>query len=47
MNKQILQGLYFAPHVVASSLKTAVFASKLLENLGYIANPKFDQKELI
>ena len=35
MNKQILQGLYFAPHVVASSL---------LENLGYIANPKFDQK---
>lgn len=47
MNKQILQGLFFAPHVVASSLKTAVFASKLLENLGYIANPKFDQKEQI
>ncbi len=45
MNKQILQGLFFAPHVVASSLKTAVFASKLLENLGYIANPKFDQKK--
>ncbi len=44
MNKPILQGLFFAPHVVASSLKTAVFASKLLENLGYIANPKFDQK---
>ena len=44
MNKQILQGLFFAPHVVASSLKTAVFASKLLENLGYIANPKFDQR---
>ena len=28
MNKQILQGLFFAPYVVASSLKTAVFASK-------------------
>lgn len=44
MNKQILQGLFFAPNVVASSLKTAVFASKLLENLGYISNPKFDQR---
>ncbi len=44
INKQILQGLFFAPSVVASSLKTAVFASKLLENLGYTANPKYDQK---
>ena len=35
INKQILQGLFFAPQVVASSVKTAVFASKLLENLGY------------
>lgn len=44
INKQILQGLFFAPSVVASSLKTAVFASKLLENLGYTATPKYDQK---
>ncbi|MCI9177615.1 MAG: hypothetical protein HFJ28_03385 [Clostridia bacterium] len=44
INKQILQGLYLAPHVVASSLKTAIFASKLLENLGYEANPKHNQK---
>ena len=43
-NTNLLKGLFFAPHVVASSLKTAVFASKLLENLGYIANPKFDQR---
>lgn len=44
INKQILQGLYFAPHVVASSLKTAIFASKLLENLGYEANPRYNQE---
>ncbi len=44
INKQILQGLYFAPHVVASSLKTAIFASKLLEDLGYEPNPKYNEK---
>ncbi len=44
INKQILQGLYFAPHVVASSLKTAIFASKLLENLGYESVPKYNQR---
>ena len=44
INKQFLQGLFFAPSVVASSLKTAVFASKLLENLGYEAKPKYDAK---
>lgn len=43
-NKQFLQGLYFAPHVVASSMKTAIFASKLLEELGYETNPKYNQK---
>ena len=35
INKQILQGLYMAPSVVASSLKTAVLASRVLENMGY------------
>lgn len=44
MNKLILQGLYLAPSVVASSLKTAIFASKLLENLGYQVEPKFDER---
>ena len=44
INKSILQGLFFAPSVVASSLKTAVFASKLLEKLGYKANPKFNEE---
>lgn len=44
INKLILQGLYFAPHVVASSLKTAIFAGKLLEDLGYEANPTYHQE---
>ena len=44
INKQILQGLFFAPNVVASSLKTAVFASKMLEELGYDTEPKFNEE---
>ena len=44
INKQILQGLFFAPSVVAASLKTAVFASKMLEKLGYNVEPKFDEE---
>lgn len=44
INKQILQGLFMAPQVVASSLKTAVFASKMLENLGYKVDPKYNDK---
>ena len=44
INKQILQGLFFAPSVVASSLKTAIFASKLLENLGYKPHPRKNKK---
>ena len=44
INKQILQGLYMAPSVVASSLKTAVLASKVLENMGYKVEPKYNDK---
>lgn len=44
INKSFLQGLYLAPSVVASSLKTAVFASKLMEDLGYNVSPKYDEK---
>lgn len=43
INKQILQGLYMAPSVVASSLKTAVLASKILENLGYKVDPRYNE----
>jgi len=44
INKQILQGLFMAPQVVESSLKTAIFASKILEELGYIVEPRYDDK---
>ena len=44
MNKQILQGLFMAPSVVASSLKTAVFASCMLEELGFDVEPKYNNK---
>ena len=43
-NTNFLKGLFFAPSVVASSLKTAIFASKILEELGYNANPKYNEK---
>ena len=39
INKQFLQGLYLAPSVVASSLKTVVLTSKVMEYLGYKVEP--------
>lgn len=44
INKQILQGLFFAPSVVSSALKTAVLTSIALENLGYKVEPKYNDK---
>lgn len=44
MNKSILQGLFFAPSVVASSLKTAVLTARVLENMGYLVEPKYDEE---
>ena len=46
INKSILQGLFFAPSVVASSLKTAVFTSLLLERLGYNVEPKYNEERV-
>lgn len=42
-NTALLKGLFFAPQVVASSVKTAVFASRILEKLGYNVEPKSDE----
>ena len=44
MNKKILQGLFFAPSVVASSMKTAVLTSKVMEKLGYNVEPNYNEK---
>lgn len=43
-NKLFLQGLYFAPSVVASSLKASILTSKVLESLGYKVSPKYDEE---
>ncbi len=43
-NTSLLKGLFFAPQVVASSVKTAVFASRILEKLGYDVEPKYNAK---
>ena len=40
-NKDILKGLYFAPSVVGSALKTAILTSYLLEKKGYDVQPKY------
>lgn len=44
MNKEFLKGIYFAPSVVASALKTAIFTSAMLEHLGYEVEPKYNEK---
>ena len=43
VNKQLLQGIYMAPSVVASSLKTAVLTSKVLEKMGYEVEPRYNE----
>lgn len=43
MNKPLLQGLFMAPSVVGSALKTAVLTSYVLESLGYLVEPKYNE----
>ena len=43
INKQILQGIFMAPSVVASSLKTAILTSRVLEKLGYEVEPGYQE----
>jgi len=43
-NKEILQGLLFSPYLVAESLKVAIFASYIMEKLGYEVLPRFNEK---
>lgn len=42
-NKEFLKGLFFAPSVVASSLKVGILTSKVLEKLGYKVEPKYNE----
>lgn len=38
-NRLLFQGIFLAPHTVAQAVKTAVFASAVMESLGYRADP--------
>ena len=38
-NRDLYQGLFMAPHTVAQAMKTAVFAAKMMELLGYQTDP--------
>ncbi len=42
-NKIFLKGLYFAPSVVASALKTNVYAAYKLEKIGINVSPKYNE----
>ena len=46
INKQILQGLFMAPSVVSSALKTAVLTSRVMEELGYDVEPKYNDERV-
>lgn len=45
-NKELLKGLFMAPSVVSSSLKTAVLTSYIMEKLGYDVEPRFNDKRV-
>lgn len=45
-NKNILEGLYFAPMVVSGALKTAIYTSYVLEKLGYEVSPRYNDKRV-
>lgn len=42
-NRLFYQGLFMAPHTVAQALKTAVFAARMMELLGYTAQPTWNE----
>lgn len=44
INKLFLQGIFFAPSVVSSSVKVAILTSKVMEKLGFDVEPKYNDK---
>ncbi len=42
-NRKFLLGMYFAPSVVKSALKTSILTSYALEKLGYEVHPKYNE----
>ena len=46
INKSFMQGLFFAPNVVCSSIKTAILTSRVLEKLGYRVDPMYNEERV-
>lgn len=42
-NRSLYQGLFLAPHVTAQAVKTALFAARMMELLGYATDPASTQ----
>ena len=45
-NKNILEGLYFAPMIVSNALKTSIYTSYVFEKLGYEVSPKYNDNRV-
>ena len=43
-NLNFYKGLYLSPNIVANALKTMIFASAMLEELGFDVDPKYNEK---
>jgi cystathionine beta-lyase family protein involved in aluminum resistance len=43
LNRWILQGLWMAPHMVGEALSGAVLVAKVMEDLGYLVSPQWDE----
>lgn len=43
-NRNMIKGLFYAPHTVAQALKTACLTSYMFGSLGYEVSPKYDDK---
>lgn len=46
MSRLLYQGFYLAPHVVAESLKGAIFTAQLFKNLGFQVSPEPGEKRV-
>jgi len=43
-NKNLIKGLFYAPHSTAQAIKTMHFAAYMLEQLGYETSPRWDEE---
>ncbi len=43
-NRNLIKGLFYAPHTVAQAMKTAHLAAYMFDSLGYHTNPKWNER---